>query len=52
MNEGKFFKFEKQPEEEQEKELNPEEVEELGQEMDEYVQGLKQRIEEIKKELA
>ncbi len=34
-----------------EKPLNPEEIEQLGGEMNEYVEGLKARIEEIKAEL-
>lgn len=49
MKEGK--KFEKIKEEKKEKVLGPEEVEELGDDMGQYVTGLKESIEEIKKEL-
>lgn len=51
MIEGKFGRFEQPSEMKQEKELNPEEIEELGGEMGEYVDGLSERIEEIKTEL-
>lgn len=40
--------FEKEPEE---KVLNPEEIEQLGGEMNDYLEGLKLRIEELRAEL-
>jgi len=47
MKESKFEKIENK----QEKVLNPEEIEELEEDMGQYVKGLSVRIEEIKKEL-
>jgi len=52
MNEEKLFRGIEQPptnEQKQEKELNPKEVEQLGEDIDVVLVGMKERTEEIKK---
>ncbi len=49
MNEKNFEQL--NTPEEPERELSPEEKEELGEEMDEYLQGILERIAEIEEEL-